>query len=331
LFVFLIFDKKRLSHRVYFLVADLALFFTYIAWITLFAEFPYYVYYMFPLALLGLLCYILSENKDKNLFVFLWIFGIFYLVCLEIASDSGFIVSNMGMLISNLASAVFIKNCIDELRKQKEYKYKRQNESKFGINQGLIRKLLVPALTVALLLQIAQEFYLDANLKFNPEYLISNPQASWGASRQKDSKEKLNVILQTGPEKGIKTTAFYAKVYNGILSDLAKIKENGSGPVYIAALFPFGYLYLDMPYATGSTWCISYNFRAEKQRLLDYYELHPDKIAKYIYLPKMYEVIYKDAPERTKEKLKLLSENFDYTSQESDYGYTLKITDFHMS
>jgi hypothetical protein len=196
-------------------------------------------------------------------------------------------------------------------------------------------KLLVPIMTAAVFFQFFQEVYVTSNLKFNPEYIAYDPGSSliYSIPTKKGKKEKLDVSLESGPEKGIKTTAAFAKIYNGILSDLSEIKKHSDGPVYVAMLYPWFYLYLDLPYATGSTWCLTYevNFEAEKQRLLDYCDLHPEKIPKTIYIPKTRERLYLPSLQKTKEILEQLHENFDFTAQESDYGYTLEIINYYKS
>lgn len=317
----IIFDNNRVRHRRFLLMTGSVLFFVYIAVIVNAVDFPYFGYLMFPLALFGLTCYLLSEIKNKDIFVFLWVLGVLYSVCLDIASEVGYLTSYMGLTISSVASAIFIKNIIDELRK----KSKVENIHKDNNINALFLKLLTLALSATLVFQIFQECYIVSDFKLYTEYLVSDSNVKAGASLQKDSKEKLNVTIQTGPEKGLKTTAARANVYNGIIRDLRAIKENGKGPVLIASNMPWCYLYLNRPYATYSTWFESYNFNGEKLRLLDYYKLHPEKTPEYIYLPKAIDLVYINYPEKVKEILTGLKESFTFTIKESVYGYTLKI------
>ncbi|MEI6577950.1 MAG: hypothetical protein WCN92_00645 [Eubacteriales bacterium] len=318
----IIFDKKRIAHRPFYLSFVSVIFFAYVVSITLSFKFPYYGYWTFPLTLLGLICYILSENKRKDAFVFLWILGWLYEVCLDITSDMGFVVASQGLLVSCIASTIFIKNIIDELKKQNEFKKHKD----FKFNHKSLLKVLAPALTAALLFQICQECYIAANTKFYPEYLVLDPKASFGVSIQRNSTEELNVMITNGPEKGLKTTASRAKIYNAMLIDLSTIKEKGDSNVLIAGNFPWGYLYLNRPYATLSAWLPDSVIIADKQRLTKYYELHPDKTPKYIYIPKINDLIYMMyTPENAKIILADLTKNHNYTIKESNYGYIVEI------
>lgn len=321
----IIFDRKRRDRRSVYLSAGSVIFFACIIYMTLSFKFPYYGYWMLPLTLLGLICYILSENKDRNMFAFVWLFGLLYAACMDIASNMGFIVASQALIVSDVASVIFIKNVIDEQRKQYKAKTfkKPYNKKPSNKNQTELR-IITCLLTAALLLQIFQECYIAADLKFNYEYLVLDAKAKIGVSIQRDSSEKLNVVIENGPAKGLKTTSYKAKIYNGILSDLSYIKDKGNGPVLITATFPWGYLYLDLPYATFTARIQSSKISTEKQRLLKYYELHPQKTPKFIYVPKYDDVLYTYTPETAKNILAVITENLIFTVKESPYGYIVE-------
>lgn len=326
----IVIDKKRIARRKPYIMAALFIFFAYMFSITLSFHFPNYGYWMFPLALLGLLTYILSENKKKDIWIFLWVFGLLYTFCLDITSDMGFVVASQGLLISNLASMIFIKIFIEEIQSQNEYSkatkgtLSQKSDTISGCRNKLPSGILVCFLTSALLFQVCQECYIALNFKFYPEYLKLD--ANSNVSIQKDSKEKLNYVLQKGPEKGLKTTAAAAKIYNDILSDLSGIKEKGSGNVLIAGTHPWCYLYLDMPYASFSSRFQADKIEIEKQRLSNYFDLHPDKTPDYIYIPKVFDINFISIPDKLLETIiTQLTENYRYTIKESDVGYSFEI------
>lgn len=330
LFAIIVFDKNRIARKKPYVMITLFIFFAFIISITLSFSFPAYGYWMFPLTLLGLITYILSENKKKNMYIFLWIFGLLYAVCLDITSDMGFVVASQGLMISNVASVIFIKLFIEEM--QAENKYSKQNKLNLTKNSGrnssrqnkILSGILVPILTAALLFQICQECYIALDFKFYPEYLALNSKST--ICIQRDSKEKLNSVLQKGPQKGLKTTAAATKIYDSILTDLSGIKEKGSGNVLIAGTLPWCYLYLDMPYASFSSRFQADKIEVEKQRLTDYYKLHPEKLPDYIYIPKVFDINFISIPDKLLETIiAQLTENYKYIVKESDVGYSFEI------
>lgn len=141
LMIILALDKNRLKHRTTYLATTLLIFFLLILHIlrssvvvsisniygnnmcgrplTTHNEIGTLAL-MLPLALLGFTCYVLSENRNKKMFIFLWTFGVLYAVCLDITSDFAPWNSMLGFAVSNTASIFFIKNIIEELRAQKK-------------------------------------------------------------------------------------------------------------------------------------------------------------------------------------------------------------------
>lgn len=321
LFSIILIDKKRLSHRLAYLAIAIPSFFAHIIIVVRAIDFPYWGYLMLPLTFLGLICYLLTQNKNKKAFVFLWLFGVLYMVCMDISSDVGYLTAFLTLTVSSIASILFIKDIIDELNVQM-----KSEENKKRLKRSL---LITSLLIVASVFQIFQECYVVADLKTTIEYLAPDLSADIGASIQYDPNMKLDTTILSGPQKGIKTTHARVDTYNGILSDLEKIKKRGSQPVLIASNMPWCYLYLGVPFATHSTWFQAYNFGPQKQRLLEYYKLHPEKSPKYIYVPKSIDIAYLYMPERATMMLDGFAEDFSFIVQESDFGYTLEITSYN--
>lgn len=321
------FDKKRIPHRSLYLMATCIIFFFYFLSIipsgSIAATLSIYhgtystfdgipcLLLMFPLTLLGLTSYVLTEKKDKGLFVFLWLLGILYTFCLDISSDFAPWTSAFGFAVSAIASILFIKNIIDEIRIQiADEKYTKQTESKKKLMQRATMVLLVSALA----LQIGSQFYMNASLtKNNMEYLIDPP------------SEKLSVLVETGPLKGLRTTARVEKLYNTVINDLSVIKEDGEGAVLVTNNYAWCSLYLNMPYASYNPFITDW-FIASQYRLPKYYELHPDKTPSYIYVFKMYDTFYDLVPVRAEEIVADIHKKYDCTViKESTMGYVVKI------
>lgn len=274
---------------------------------------------MFPLTLLGFTCYVLSENRNKKMFVFLWTFGVLYAICLDITSDFAPWNSMLGFAVSNTASIFFIKNIIDELRAQYEfdnskYPYKKHKSSEKMTVLKIVPYILVSALTF----QIIANLYVVSDFKgINVTEYLNRP-----------STEKLIITISDGPLKGLKTTTSIEKAYQDILSDLSKIKEKNSGHVLIVSNRPWCYVYLNMPYASFSVNIEDFGY-ASHYRLPEYYILHPDKTPKYIYVSKLADWTYLPLPDETvKNIVDSISLKYICTVRESAVGYTIEIPNY---
>lgn len=318
------FDKKRIKHRHLYLDFASVFYFAFIAQIILSPILPDqgYFYWMIPLSLVGLTCYSLSEYKNKKIFACLWLLGFLYAICVGIGSDIAQLTLPFGLGVSDIASVIFIKILIDEMRKQK-ISEKLSKEFKF--------KAITAILIAVLLVQIGSELYINADLtRYTQEYAFVDYLPSTAKAA------KLNSIIETGPLKGVKTTANTVKLYNEMIKDLNIIlknskKEDGYGPVLVTGYFPWCYLYLSMPYATFSTELLNY---IDNQQLPKYYELHPDKVPKYIYVPKFGKITIENIPEWMNKELMYdsandiladISKNYSCTIIEGNVGYIIEI------
>ena len=83
---------------------------------------------------------------------------------------------------------------------------------------------------------------------------------------------ELNMVMVSGPARGLKTTGEKARKYEMVCRAVQENTE-GSGTVLITNLLPFGYLLTDRVPATPST----YNMTADSAWLASYYKLHPER------------------------------------------------------
>lgn len=325
------FDKKRIARRPLYLSIISVIFFAYVVQIILSPTLPgeNLFFWMFPLALLGLTCYSLLENKNKNIFAFLWILGALYGVCLDFSSDFAPWSSSFALAVSDISSVIFIKNIIDEMQKQNEKSAEPSiKNKKIEFKKWPIKRVIVIVIVSTLLVQTGFEFYIDADVnRYSTEFFYN---AYW------PSTEKLNATIEAGPLKGLKTTSNTVKLYDEILKDLDVIKEadkkaNGKGPVLITGYFPWAYLYLNLPYATYSADISNY---IDNSRLPQYYDLHPEKVPKYIYVTKFAKINVGNVPEWATDELMPekaldivadIQNEYNCTIKESSVGYIIEI------
>lgn len=310
-------DKKRCLRRKIYLPFAIVTFIGYLIAIIASQKINTYVYWMMPFAFLGLNCYLISEHKNKKMFYSLWLLGLFYAIIIDITSDTGPFTSIAALTISGIASVFFIRELFLELAE--EFKLNAQKNAykkeKFSL---YIRFKNVAYILWALVLisQIATQIFVISDFKTNSfEYL------------GEDKSNNLHYKIEYGTHKGIVTTENRADDYYDILSDLDYFKSNGKKPLFVAENLPYCYLYLDMPYATYSSWFIGVTWELDMihKRFEDYFNLHPEKIPKYFYIPYIRNLTYNDVSERAEKMAKKVTDQIPCKVIAGKEGYILEV------
>lgn len=249
------FDKKRYERRFTYFTIQTVLWGLTMAYIMM-RFFLRLNVIMMPLTVLGLQAFILTKNKNINIFSSLWVSGIIFAICSNESSDTGIMAVSMATTISGMGSFLLISLLKKEIEDESE----------------TIKRLVIFGLTVIVCVQLGCQFF----TKSMRNYL-----------------DHLTPVLDTriscGVAKGIITTKERALKYEEIYDDLQIIKNDREPDdnVLIASLFPSAYLDLDMNYGTYSSWTYinnEKNFLDFTERLDRYYELNNEKIPQYIYL-----------------------------------------------
>lgn len=84
-------------------------------------------------------------------------------------------------------------------------------------------------------------------------------------------------------------------------------------------------MYLDLPYSTFSAW---YNPRSIT-RQLRWWELHPDKLPEYIYVPYFDCDSYIRDEESLQTAFDFLNDCYDFEQETGQAGYILRVTGVH--
>ena len=318
IFVLLIIDKKRREHRAFYLLVSSVSFIAYAAgillsknfismqgediWVTI--EESTYLYWMMPFAVFSLVCYILTEKKNKRLFYALYLTGIVYSLCLEISSDLGPLSSTMGLAVSNTAGAVFIFEIVKELRADEKESLSR------------LCKTATVIIVFSLVLQVGMQVRIMSDTKgVCFEYGVD------------DVSEKLSEKIEKGPAKGLKTTKRKYDIYNSMANDIDVIRENCTGGFLVTDNYPWCYLYAEKNYSCHAQWILGYRwFEVDGERLKSYYELNPEKIPEYIYVPnRSLNHYYLPQPEQAEKIKNDLCSYFDCEETKVSEGYILKV------
>lgn len=264
-------------------------------------------YVLIPFYFYGLLCYILTREKNRKLFYF-WCFGVLCAVFMDISSEISF---GLGGVVAVLASVLIAHDLFYELRAEKE-----DNKAKNRKKKKMPEKRAAAAGVVSILTALCLAFASEAVL-LSANFFVKNVENFF-----MHTEKKLDTEVSFGPYKGIKTTSDVNRFLELERKDLDFIKENTDGScVYIAALQPWMYLYLDMPVGTYTTWFVQADYPARQMR---YWELYPEKIPEYIYIPKLYCYTYTDLG-HAGEDLAALKQFCDCDVTESEVGYIVKI------
>lgn len=214
-----------------------------------------YNFIMVPIAVCGLGAYVMTEDRDKRTFYFLYVFGLLYTFIANYASNQGMHAIAMAMIPTDVAAVLFIG------------KFVAQEWGNCETAKNGWKRLIVVSAVLVFVAQLGMQVYTKAVHAFWEEPV-------W----------KLHTVITEGPLKGTVTTKEKAEKYQETLEDIkANIKKEG--PVLFATKDTWCYLYADAEYGTFSSY-LSGGLTQAAERWEVYFEAHPEKIPYYIYIPK---------------------------------------------
>ncbi len=212
---------------------------------------------LFPVVLVGIIAFLVSEKRNLSVFLIFICGGFAFTFCSSLASNQGINAVCMGMPIMLMGAGIAIYDymeCEDE----------RKSAAKTVLISG----------TVLASVLILAEIYVKAVHAF------------WEPSVAKCSK-----VITEGPLSGLYTSEDnYAKIREYI-DDMTIVKRitDPSDETLLITVCPWNYLMLGGEYGTYSSWVSSTYATSNPNevllgRLQSYYELHPDKIPRIIYI-----------------------------------------------
>jgi len=210
-----------------------------------------YHFIMVPITACGAASYIMTEDKDRGSFWYLFVFGIAYSFMANYASNQGMHAISMAMIPTVVAAVLFIGEFMaQEMRTEKK----------------LQKNVIMVSAVLLFTVQIGMQVYTKAVHAFWEEPV-------W----------KLQTVIEEGPLKGTVTTSQKAERYASVLADI-KTHIRKEGPVLFVTEDTWCYLYADTEYGTFSAYLSGgLNQAQEKWKL--YFEAHPEKIPDYICFP----------------------------------------------
>ncbi|MBQ6018601.1 MAG: hypothetical protein IJL26_00340 [Clostridia bacterium] len=222
---------------------------------------------VYPVTMLGLTAYLLCREKDRHVFAF-WILAALCGLAVDYSSNATIL---YGSRIAYVPAVYFSIKTIRELREP--------GADKKRASKGIA---VISAILAGVMLFSVCGYISTLTNSFAPVVR---------------SKENVRT-LDAGPLRGIVAGSAFAAQYRNVLKDLDRIKGT-QGRFYVAALFPYAYLYADRPIGTYSSFYIEAD---SEDRLLRYWEMHPENRPQTVYLPVEAYVSGEDAPERYPQK-----------------------------
>ena len=214
----------------------------------------------YPAVMFSLTCCLLCETKDRRMRAF-W----FAAVLCSLAADY---VSDLSLLffgrIAYLPGVFFLDVLLKELKeafgKEKTGSDKKAFRSAAVLRIAGIALLLCGILTVR-----------SAHIFTQTDYFLSGKLHGAG------------VTVSEGPDKGIIKMRSQDRLYTETRIDLDLIRRTCSGAFYVAGRRPYCYLYLnELPIGAYSTYYLQSD---STDRLLRYWQLHPEKRPDCVYIP----------------------------------------------
>jgi len=253
--------------------------------------------------LFGFACYILTVNKNKKMFVFLQtgaLFTLFTDFLSEVSVGGGSIVSAVPAVILFAEAFGEVKN---ELVAADSGRFK-------------LRKFVNAALSVSLVVTVFCECYNYTLIR--TWHLVEDLFVGDDSS--------LDTEITVGPLKGLNTTASIAEKYNDAISDMDVIREQFNGPLYVADLCPWYYIYSGLPIGAYSTFYVPVD---SELRLTRYWQMHTDNLPECIYVPFFNCDEYAPLTD-IDEKFTFLRSVCDFDVSDGKAGYILTVREWHL-
>ncbi len=252
-FFIMLFDKNRNNHKfIYVITACMfSCVFLYFGRNIIFNAF------MIPISFMGLYAFVLSKNKNWNLFFWIYVLGIIYSFAINLASNTKIYAIGIAFAIPTLCSFIFINEILKEILIDIQK------------NHSIVDKSLVFVLLLSMVYFLGIESFdtlnhclWDGNVVF-----------------PRETTEK----IENGPSKGVITTADRKALYDSIYCDI-KILKKQNKPILCLTNQAWVYLGLETSeYATFSAWLPE--DISTLTRLEEYYSIYPEKTPYYIYIP----------------------------------------------
>ncbi len=215
-------------------------------------------FFFLPLALSGLPFYLLSEKKDHKIFILLWCTGFMYALFMTVSSNLALHASVNGYIIASFGSLILARELFNEL-KEEDCDTKKTVKAVSAILAAAVFGFTV----------------------FQTGTMVIKPSAE--RAYFKSAK------MTNGIYEGISLPSDQALLYTNIYNDAQRIKEKtqGKGKLFVTENLSAMYLESGLSMGVHSGWFIAEQlmFPEIRDRFREYYEINPENIPDYLYVP----------------------------------------------
>lgn len=256
-------------------------------------------FFFLPLALAGIVFYLLSYKKNHRVFVLLWCTGILYALFMTISSNLGLHASVNGYIIASAGSLILAKDLFSEIRKN-ETETKKDTKA-----AAVILAVSVFGFTV-----------------FQAGTMFCEPVIT---------RSYFNSAKMTkGIYDGINLPSDQALLYTNIYNDAQKIKEAAEKDdrLFVIENLPGMYLESGLKMGTLSGWFIAEQlaFPEIRARFREYYEINPENAPDYLYVPAYFYGDYSMEPIPAKRMATLAYNLFEGEAEDIGSGLLIRVT-----
>ncbi len=291
-------------------------------------------FFFLPLALAGIVFYLLSYKKNHRVFVLLWCTGILYALFMTISSNLGLHASVNGYIIASAGSLILAKDLFSEIRKNLTI-YQPPTP-----NLGGCRCFLLYAncsLTRAISYIRKNETDTKKDTKAAAVILAVSVfgftvfQAGTMFCEPVITRSYFNSTKMTnGIYDGINLPSDQALLYTNIYNDAQKIKEAAEKDdrLFVIENLPGMYLESGLKMGTLSGWFIAEQlaFPEIRARFREYYEINPENAPDYLYVPAYFYGEYSMEPIPAKRMATLAYNLFEGEAEDIGSGLLIRVT-----
>lgn len=251
----------------------------------------------FFIANIGLVCYVFTKEKNRRLFAF-WLAGVLFAFAEDVASEISIL---NGSILAAVPSVPLFADAVREI-----------NAERKAAPADPAARLSCASVLAALAVFVAAEAWHYSLVRINhyEEYCNVDPSAS------------LTETLTAGPMRGLRTIPEISEKYHAALRDMDLVKQLPEGPFYVEGECPWYYLYVGRPYGVYSTYYVPAD---SPGRVLQYWEMHPDKLPACIYIPFFNVFDYRTDPALAEEKLRYFETVCEFEKTDGEAGYILRV------